>query len=120
MIPGVFVVAGVPPFTAPELPDGATLVVFSAPDIDQAEVDLLLQGIGDTAEAATLGSAPTETVKLVEGGRVLATLDREQLVETRLPQVVRSTALPEPGTRLDDPAAWVAQRGGRVRLISVP
>ena len=79
----------------------------------------MLAGLGD-ADAAAFGSTPTETIKLLERGTVLATFDREQLVATRLPQVVRPTALPEPGTLLGDPAVWVAQHGGRVRLIGAP
>lgn len=120
VIPGVLVVTGVRPFSAPEPPPRTTLVVFAAPDADPAEVDLLLAELKDADDAATFGSTPTETVKLVRGERVLATLDREQLVETRLPQVVRSTVLPEPGTQLGDPAVWVARHGGGVRLISLP
>ena len=119
MTPAVLVAPGEPPFRAPRVPDGTSLVVFSGPGGDQAEVDLLLAGLGD-ADAAAFGSTPTETIKLVERGRVLATLDREQLVATRLPQVVRPTALPERGTLLGDPAVWVAQHGGRVRLIGAP
>ncbi len=110
---------GEPPFTAPDPPKGMTLIVFSAPDGDRAEVELLVAGLGD-ADAATFGSPPTETIKLVEDGRVLATLDREQLLETRLPQVVRAGFLPEPGTVIGDPAAWVARHAGRVRFISDP
>ena len=94
--------------------------MFAPPDADPAEVDLLLAGLEDADDAATFGSTPTETIKLVEGERVLATLDREQLVETRLPQVVRTNVLPEPGTQLGDPAVWVARQGGGVRLISAP
>jgi hypothetical protein len=120
VIPGVLVVTGVRPFSAPDPPPKTTLVVFAAPDADPAEVDLLLAGLEDADDAATFGSTPTETIKLVEGERVLATLDREQLVETRLPQVVRTTVLPEPGTQLGDPAVWVARQGGGVRLISLP
>ncbi len=119
MTPAVLVATGEPPFRAPRVPDGTSLVVFSGPGGDQTEVDLLLAGLGD-ADAAAFGSTPTETIKLVERGTVLATLDREQLVATRLPQVVRATALPKPGTLLGDPAVWVAQHGGRVRLIGAP
>jgi 2-C-methyl-D-erythritol 4-phosphate cytidylyltransferase len=61
-----------------------------------------------------------DTVKRVDGGRVVETLDREGLVLAQTPQAFVSTALRDAAAAGDDAtdcAALVEARGGRIKAV---
>ena len=76
--------------------------------------------VRDGADAAIPGVPVTDTVKEVEAGRVVATVDRSRLVAVQTPQAFRASVLrrahgAEP--EATDDAALVEALGGRVVVV---
>ena len=82
-----------------------------------AVIDAVLAG----ADAAVPGLPVTDTVKQVDGRRVLATLDRASLVLVQTPQAFRADALRTAhaaGADATDDAALVEANGGTVVVVA--
>jgi 2-C-methyl-D-erythritol 4-phosphate cytidylyltransferase len=92
---------------------------FAVPEL----VTRVLEALGD-ADGAVPGTPVTDTVKRVDGGRVLETLDRAPLVAVQTPQGFRADVLrrafAEAGDRLaaaTDCASLVEAAGGSVAVV---
>jgi 2-C-methyl-D-erythritol 4-phosphate cytidylyltransferase len=75
------------------------------------------------ADAAIPGVPVTDTVKQVDDGRVVATVDRSRLVAVQTPQAFRASVLrrahdAEPEPEATDDAALVEALGGRVVVVA--
>ena len=105
------------------VPAGADVVVvhdaarpFAAPALFEAVVACVRGG----ADAAIPGVAIGDTVKRVVGGRVLGTLDRDELVAVQTPQAFAADVLRRAhaaGGDATDDAALVEAAGGRVMVV---
>ena len=105
------------------VPAGADVVVvhdaarpFAAPALFEAVVACVRAG----ADAAIPGVAIADTVKRVVGGRVLGTLNRDELVAVQTPQAFAAGALRRAhagGGEATDDAALVEAAGGRVMVV---
>jgi 2-C-methyl-D-erythritol 4-phosphate cytidylyltransferase len=105
------------------VPAGAEVVVvhdaarpFAAPALFEAVVASVRGG----ADAAIPGVPIVDTVKRVVGGRVIGTLDREELVAVQTPQAFAADALRQAhaaGGEATDDAALVEAAGGRVMVV---
>ena len=82
----------------------------------RAAIDAVARG----ADAALCAVAVTDTIKRVEGDRVVATLDRSELVAVQTPQAFRAVALRrahEQDADATDDGALVEAAGGTVVLV---
>ena len=105
------------------VPAGADVVVvhdaarpFAAPALFAAVVACVRDG----ADAAIPGVPIADTVKRVIGGRVLGTLNRDELVAVQTPQAFAAAALRKAhagGGEATDDAALVEAAGGRVMVV---
>lgn len=103
--------------------DGADVIVihdaarpFAAPALFEAVVAAVRAG----ADGAVPGVAIADTVKRVADGRVVATLDRSELVAAQTPQAFTATALRDAhaaGGEATDDAALVEDAGGAVVVV---
>jgi 2-C-methyl-D-erythritol 4-phosphate cytidylyltransferase len=102
--------------------DAAVIVVHDAarplatPALFAAVVDAVRAG----ADAAVPGVPVVDTVKRVVDGRVVATVDRSDLVAVQTPQAFRAAALRAAhagGGDATDDAALVERAGGRVVVV---
>lgn len=106
------------------VPAGADVVVihdaarpFAAPALFEAVVACVRSG----ADAAIPGVAIADTVKRVVDGRVLGTLNRDELVAVQTPQAFAAGALRRAhagGDDATDDAALVEAAGGRVMVVA--
>jgi 2-C-methyl-D-erythritol 4-phosphate cytidylyltransferase len=88
----------------------------ASPDLFRSVVDAVRSG----ADGAVPGLAVTDTVKVVEEGRVVDTPAREKLVAVQTPQAFAAGALRaahERGGNATDDAALVERGGGRVVVV---
>jgi 2-C-methyl-D-erythritol 4-phosphate cytidylyltransferase len=105
------------------VPAGADVVVvhdaarpFAAPALFEAVVACVRDG----ADAGIPGVAIADTVKRVAGGRVVGTLNREELVAVQTPQAFAADVLRRAhagGGEATDDAALVEAAGGRVMVV---
>jgi 2-C-methyl-D-erythritol 4-phosphate cytidylyltransferase len=105
------------------VPAGADVVVvhdaarpFAAPALFEAVVACVRDG----ADGAIPGVAIADTVKRVAGGRVVGTLNREELVAVQTPQAFAADVLRRAhagGGEATDDAALVEAAGGRVMVV---
>jgi 2-C-methyl-D-erythritol 4-phosphate cytidylyltransferase len=105
------------------VPVGADVVVvhdaarpFAAPALFEAVVASVRAG----ADAAIPGVPIADTVKRVVDGRVLGTLNRDELVAVQTPQAFAADALRKAhagGGEATDDAALVEAAGGRVMVV---
>jgi 2-C-methyl-D-erythritol 4-phosphate cytidylyltransferase len=105
------------------VPAGADVVVvhdaarpFAAPALFEAVVARVRAG----ADAAIPGVPIADTVKRVVDGRVLGTLNRDELVAVQTPQAFAADALRKAhagGGEATDDAALVEAAGGRVMVV---
>jgi 2-C-methyl-D-erythritol 4-phosphate cytidylyltransferase len=128
--PSVVVVVGGPTRAASvrcglaSVPSDAAIVVvhdgarpLASPALFSAVVDAVRRG----ADAAIPGLPVADTLKRVEGGTVVATVDRADLVAVQTPQAFRADVLRRAhasGTDATDDAALVEQAGGRVVVVA--
>jgi 2-C-methyl-D-erythritol 4-phosphate cytidylyltransferase len=101
--------------------DAAVVLVHDAarPLLSEDVIARLLAQLSEGWDGAVPGLAVADTVKRVEGGRVLETLPREQLVAVQTPQafaahVLRAVAAGEGS----DCASLVEAAGGRVKVVA--
>jgi 2-C-methyl-D-erythritol 4-phosphate cytidylyltransferase len=107
-----------------EVPDDADVVVihdaarpFARPALFEAVVAAVRAG----ADGAVPGVGLADTIKRVVDGRVVATLDRDELVAVQTPQAFAAAALRRAhlsGTDATDDAALVEASGGRVVVVA--
>ena len=106
-----------------QLPDGVTTVVVHDAARPLASADLfrrVLDAVAEGADAAIPGVPVSDTVKRVEAGTVVETLDRDSLVAVQTPQAFRLEALRRAhaaGGDATDDAALVEATGGRVVVV---
>lgn len=89
---------------------------FATPALFQAVVEAVRAG----ADGAVPGVAVTDTIKRVADGRVVATLDRAELVAVQTPQAFTAAALRRAhadGADATDDSALVEAIGGRVVVV---
>jgi 2-C-methyl-D-erythritol 4-phosphate cytidylyltransferase len=105
------------------VPDDAEVVVVhdaARPLAPPALFDAVIRAVLDGADAAIPVLPIVDTIKRVEGGRVLETLPRDGLVAVQTPQAFRATVLRAAhaagGTGTDD-AALVEAAGGTVVCV---
>jgi 2-C-methyl-D-erythritol 4-phosphate cytidylyltransferase len=110
-----------------EVPDDAAAVVVhdaARPLLDDAVVERVVTALSEGWDGAVPVLPVADTVKRVEGDRVVETLDREQLRAVQTPQafvadVLRRALLSgsEPLTPWTDCSAAVEASGGRVTVV---
>ena len=89
---------------------------FAAPGLFEAVVE----AVRDGADGAVPGVAVTDTIKRVADGRVVATLDRAELVAVQTPQAFAAAVLRRAhatGAEATDDAALVEAAGGQVVVV---
>ncbi len=104
-----------------EVPDDAAVVLVhdaARPLLPEAVIERLLGAVGQGFDGAVPALPIADTVKRVEGGVVVETLDRDGLVTVQTPQafvgpVLRAAAAGE-GT---DCASLVEANGGRIAVV---
>jgi 2-C-methyl-D-erythritol 4-phosphate cytidylyltransferase len=106
-----------------EIPDDADVIVihdaarpFARPALFEAVVAAVRAG----ADGAVPGVGLADTIKRVVDGRVVATLDRDELVAVQTPQAFAAAALRRAhlsGGDATDDAALVEATGGRVVVV---
>ena len=105
------------------VPDDADIVVVhdaARPLAPPALFGAVIAAVRDGADAAVPGLPVADTVKEVDGTRVVATLDRRRLVLVQTPQAFRAGALRaahEHGWDATDDAALVERNGGKVVVV---
>ena len=106
------------------VPDAADIIVVhdaARPLATDALFAAVIDAVRNGADAAIPGVAVTDTVKRVEGDRVIETLDRSQLVAVQTPQAFRADALRKAhgaGGDATDDAALVEAAGGTVVVVA--
>jgi 2-C-methyl-D-erythritol 4-phosphate cytidylyltransferase len=107
-----------------EVPDDAAVVVVhdaARPLLDDAVVARVLAALDDGWDAAVPALPVADTVKRVDGDRVVETLDRSQLRLVQTPQAFVAGVLRDAYADRDDGAsdcaALVEARGGRVKVV---
>jgi 2-C-methyl-D-erythritol 4-phosphate cytidylyltransferase len=108
-----------------QVPDEALVVIVhdaARPLVDDTVIERVLLPLGEGYDAVVPALPLADTVKRVERGLVVETVDRSDLVTVQTPQAFTATALraayaadePFPAT---DCASLVEARGGRVRVV---
>jgi 2-C-methyl-D-erythritol 4-phosphate cytidylyltransferase len=107
-----------------EVPDDAAVVVVhdaARPLLDDAVVARVLAALNEGWDAAVPALSVADTVKRVDGDRVVETLDRSQLRLVQTPQAFVAAVLRDAyagrGDGASDCAALVEARGGRVKVV---
>jgi 2-C-methyl-D-erythritol 4-phosphate cytidylyltransferase len=107
-----------------EVPDEAAAILVhdaARPLLADDVVGRLLGALGEGFDGAVPALPLTDTVKRVEGGLVLETLDRSELVAVQTPQAFVAPVLRacvESDRSGTDCASLVEQAGGRVRIVA--
>jgi 2-C-methyl-D-erythritol 4-phosphate cytidylyltransferase len=108
-----------------QIPDEALVVIVhdaARPLVDDTVIERVILPLGEGYDAVVPALPLADTVKRVERGLVVETVDRSDLVTVQTPQAFTATALraaysadePFPAT---DCASLVEARGGRVRVV---
>jgi 2-C-methyl-D-erythritol 4-phosphate cytidylyltransferase len=103
-------------------PDAAVVLVHDAarPLLTEAVIERVLAPLSDGWDGAVPGLPVADTIKRVDGDRVLETLPRGHLVAVQTPQAFVADVLREAaaaGGEASDCAALVEARGGRVKVV---
>lgn len=109
-----------------EVPDDALVVIVhdaARPLIDDVVIERVIEPLAEGVDGVVPGLPLTDTVKRVEGGLVVETLDRTALVTIQTPQAFSATALRaayrgEASLDAPDCASLVEARGGRIRVVA--
>jgi 2-C-methyl-D-erythritol 4-phosphate cytidylyltransferase len=107
-----------------EVPDEAVVVLVhdaARPLLDDSMIDRVLAPLSEGWDGVVPGLAVADTVKRVDGVRVVETVDRNDLVSVQTPQAFAADVLRAAyAGGLDgatDCASLVERRGGRVRVV---
>jgi 2-C-methyl-D-erythritol 4-phosphate cytidylyltransferase len=107
------------------VPEDAALVLVhdaARPLVDDGVIERVLGGLGDGWDAAVPVLPIPDTVKRVEGDRVLETVDRSELRVVQTPQAfvaaVLRAALEGDVSQASDCASLVEAHGGSVRAVA--
>ena len=106
------------------VPDDVDVIVVhdaARPLASRALFAAVIAAVRDGADAAVPGVAVADTLKRVDGARVVATVDRDDLVAVQTPQAFRASALRAAhasGDDASDDAALVEAAGGRVVVVA--
>jgi 2-C-methyl-D-erythritol 4-phosphate cytidylyltransferase len=109
-----------------EVPDEALVVVVhdaARPLVDDAVIERVLAPLAEGYDGVVPGLPLADTVKRVEGGIAVETVDRSELVTVQTPQAFTATALRN-AYRGHDPvdatdcASLVEACGGRIRVVA--
>ena len=107
-----------------EVPDDAAAVLVhdaARPLLPEGVIERVLAPLGEGWDGAVPGLPVSDTIKRVEGERVLETLPRAELIAVQTPQAfVASTlreALAGDLTDASDCASLVEARGGRITVV---
>jgi 2-C-methyl-D-erythritol 4-phosphate cytidylyltransferase len=103
-------------------PDAGVVVVHDAarPLASGALFDAVVDAVRDGADGAIPGVPVTDTIKRVDGVRVVETIDRAALVAVQTPQAFRADVLRRAhasGADASDDAALVESAGGTVVVV---
>jgi 2-C-methyl-D-erythritol 4-phosphate cytidylyltransferase len=105
------------------VPPQATIVCVHDAARPLADAELfhrVIEAVTDGADGAVPGVAVSDTIKIVDGGVVTATPERDRLVAVQTPQAFRASVLRaahEHGGSATDDAALVEALGGTVRVV---
>ncbi|MGH3104739.1 MAG: 2-C-methyl-D-erythritol 4-phosphate cytidylyltransferase [Gaiellaceae bacterium] len=102
--------------------DATVVLVHDAarPVLPDDLIERLLAPLSEGWDGVVPALPVADTVKRVEGDRVLETLDRTELVAVQTPQAFLADALRAavaPGGEASDCAALVEARGGRIKVV---
>ena len=102
--------------------DAAVTLVHDAarPVLPEDVIERLMTGLGEGWDGVVPGLPVADTVKRVDGDRVVETVDRASLVGAQTPQAFVWPALREAvagGDDATDCAALVEARGGRIKVV---
>ena len=104
--------------------DALVVIVHDAarPLVDDAVIERVILPLGEGYDGVVPALPLTDTVKRVERGLVVETVDRSDLVTVQTPQAFTATALRaayagEEPLAATDCASLVEARGGRVRVV---
>jgi 2-C-methyl-D-erythritol 4-phosphate cytidylyltransferase len=103
--------------------DAAVLLVHDAarPLLGDDVIERVVTGLGDGWDGAVPGLPLADTIKRVDGERVVETADRSNLYAAQTPQAFVADALrrafARESTAMSDCAAFVEALGGRVRVV---
>ncbi|HXY92334.1 MAG TPA: 2-C-methyl-D-erythritol 4-phosphate cytidylyltransferase [Acidimicrobiia bacterium] len=105
------------------VPDDADVVVVhdaARPLASRPLFDAVIAAVQNGADAAVVAVPVSDTLKRVDGTRVVGTVDRSDLVAVQTPQAFRAGALRDAHRRADqatDDAALVEAAGGTVVVV---
>ncbi len=103
--------------------EAAAVLVHDAarPLLPEEVIERVLLALGEGWDGAVPGLPPTDTIKRVEGDRVLETLPRQVLAAVQTPQAfaapILRAALQGEIAGASDCASLVEARGGRVKVV---
>jgi len=108
-----------------QVPDDALVIIVhdaARPLVDDAVIERVLGPLAEGYDGVVPGLPLTDTVKRVERGIVVETIDRSDLVTVQTPQAFIASVLRSAysaGDLLDatDCASLVEARGGRIRVV---
>ena len=108
-----------------EVPEDAAVVLVhdaARPLLSDDVIERVLQPLGEGFDGAVPGLPVADTVKRVQGGVVVETLDRTELVAVQTPQAfvapaLRSALASDDSSQATDCASSVEARGGRVKVV---
>jgi 2-C-methyl-D-erythritol 4-phosphate cytidylyltransferase len=107
-----------------EVPQEAAVVLVhdaARPLVEDAVIERVLAALSEGWDGAVPGLSVADTVKRVEGDRVVETLDRDELRAVQTPQAfvadVLRQAFEGDVTKASDCASLVEARGGRVKVV---
>jgi 2-C-methyl-D-erythritol 4-phosphate cytidylyltransferase len=104
-------------------PEAAVVLVHDAarPLVDDQVLERVLAAVAEGWDGAVPALPLTDTIKRVEGERVLETLDRSALMAVQTPQAfaadVLRSAYADPAAEATDCASLVEASGGRVSVV---
>ena len=108
-----------------QIPDEALVVIVhdaARPLVDDAVIERVILPLGEGFDGVVPALPLADTVKRVERGLVVETVDRSDLVTVQTPQAFTATALRaayagDGPVAATDCASLVEERGGRVRVV---
>jgi 2-C-methyl-D-erythritol 4-phosphate cytidylyltransferase len=107
-----------------EVPDDAAVVLVhdaARPLLTEAVIERVLAPLGGGWDGAVPGLPVSDTIKRVEGERVVETLPRDELTAVQTPQAFVASALREALSAdlagASDCASLVEARGGRIKVV---